>query len=358
MMPTVESELVGEGHDVRQQLHQLAAVLPVAQHLLHGPVRAQPRRARQLAARRRLHQVQRHQHAAAVAAGGRLPHDPHRQVPERLRDRDQRPGLRAARLGRVVRGRRRHAPSRSTTTSSTRTARSISYGDRRSPTSSRTCSPTSPSTRSTATLRGGPFFMGVMYTAPHSGGPNPNPNPPTNCGATAKPAPRATRPRSTPSRCRAAELQRGRRLRQAGRDPGDAIDHRPRGADIQRTLPLPARVAAVGRRRRQADHRRAQRRRRARRHADRVHLRQRLLPRRAPGPIGQEPRLRGGDPGPAGDPRARRSPPASPSTTCRSTPTWRRRSSMPPGRPPGWPRTAARCCPSRPIPTASTAASC
>ena len=37
---------------------------------------------------------------------------------------------------------------------------------------------------------GGPFFMGVMYTAPHSGGPNPNPNPPTNCGATAKPAPR------------------------------------------------------------------------------------------------------------------------------------------------------------------------
>ncbi len=37
---------------------------------------------------------------------------------------------------------------------------------------------------------GGPFFIGVMYTAPHSGGPNPNPNPPTNCGATAKPAPR------------------------------------------------------------------------------------------------------------------------------------------------------------------------
>jgi arylsulfatase A-like enzyme len=36
----------------------------------------------------------------------------------------------------------------------------------------------------------GPFFMGVMYTAPHSGGPNPNPQPPSNCGATAKPAPR------------------------------------------------------------------------------------------------------------------------------------------------------------------------
>ena len=37
---------------------------------------------------------------------------------------------------------------------------------------------------------GGPFFMGVMYTAPHSGGPNPSPQPPTNCGASAKPAPR------------------------------------------------------------------------------------------------------------------------------------------------------------------------
>ena len=37
---------------------------------------------------------------------------------------------------------------------------------------------------------GGPFFMGVMYTAPHSGGPNPSPQPPSNCGATAKPAPR------------------------------------------------------------------------------------------------------------------------------------------------------------------------
>jgi N-acetylglucosamine-6-sulfatase len=37
---------------------------------------------------------------------------------------------------------------------------------------------------------GGPFFLGVMYTAPYSGGPNPNPQPPSNCGRTAKPAPR------------------------------------------------------------------------------------------------------------------------------------------------------------------------
>jgi N-acetylglucosamine-6-sulfatase len=37
----------------------------------------------------------------------------------------------------------------------------------------------------------GPFFLGVMYTAPHGGGPNPNPQPPANCGNEApKPAPR------------------------------------------------------------------------------------------------------------------------------------------------------------------------
>jgi N-acetylglucosamine-6-sulfatase len=37
---------------------------------------------------------------------------------------------------------------------------------------------------------GGPFFLSVNYTAPHSGGPNPNVQPPGNCEGTAKPAPR------------------------------------------------------------------------------------------------------------------------------------------------------------------------
>jgi arylsulfatase A-like enzyme len=35
-----------------------------------------------------------------------------------------------------------------------------------------------------------PFFLSVAYTAPHGGGPNPNPQPPSDCGGTAKPAPR------------------------------------------------------------------------------------------------------------------------------------------------------------------------
>ena len=42
------------GGDVQEQLRQLLALLPVARHLPHRPVRAQPRRARQPAAERRL----------------------------------------------------------------------------------------------------------------------------------------------------------------------------------------------------------------------------------------------------------------------------------------------------------------
>jgi N-acetylglucosamine-6-sulfatase len=35
-----------------------------------------------------------------------------------------------------------------------------------------------------------PFFLSVAYLAPHGGGPNNNPQPPSDCGSTAKPAPR------------------------------------------------------------------------------------------------------------------------------------------------------------------------
>ena len=35
-----------------------------------------------------------------------------------------------------------------------------------------------------------PFMLNVMYTAPHSGGPNPSPQPPDDCQNSAKPAPR------------------------------------------------------------------------------------------------------------------------------------------------------------------------
>ena len=63
-----------------------------------------------------------------------------------------------------------------------------------------------------------PFFLWLTYTAPHVGGPNPNPNPPLELRADgeAGPSPRpCVRLRAA---AEAPELQRGRRLRQAGRD--------------------------------------------------------------------------------------------------------------------------------------------
>ena len=111
---------------------------------------------------------------------------------------------------------------------------------------------------------GGPFFLGVMYTAPHSGGPNPNPNPPTNCGATAKPAPRHatafdSEPLPTPPNFNEADVSDKPAAIQAMPSITEPDDH-----DHPAQIPLPDRVVALGRRRRQADHRRAQRQRRAR----------------------------------------------------------------------------------------------
>ena len=67
-----------------------------------------------------------------------------------------------------------------------------------------------------------PFFLWLTYTAPHAGGPDPNPNPPGNCQRHGE-AGAAPRPRvRLRAAAEAAELQRGRRLRQAGRDPEPA----------------------------------------------------------------------------------------------------------------------------------------
>ena len=112
---------------------------------------------------------------------------------------------------------------------------------------------------------GGPFFLGVMYTAPHSGGPNPNPQPPANCGNGApKPAPRYANafnnePLPIPPSFNESDVSDKPAAIQA-LPPIDAAAF----ADITRALPLPARVAARGRRRGQADRRRAQPRWRAR----------------------------------------------------------------------------------------------
>ena len=112
------------GHDVRPGDRQLPALLPVARHEPHRPVRPQPRRAPQRPAVRRLHPARRHEHAAGLAPGRRLPHDARGPLPERLRGEVRHPaGLdrlgRPAALGRVqllrlegLRPRRREGLSR------------------------------------------------------------------------------------------------------------------------------------------------------------------------------------------------------------------------------------------------------
>ena len=129
-----------------------------------------------------------------------------------------------------------------------------------------------------------PFFVTVAYTAPHGGGPNPNPQPPTNaCTGSAKPAPRHASAFQSEPIPATAQLQRGRRLRQARRHRQQPAAQRRRHRRHHHQLPLPPGIAALGRRGRRRDHGRAARQRRARRDAGRLHLRQRVLPRRAPG---------------------------------------------------------------------------
>ena len=201
---------------------------------------------------------------------------------------------------------------------------------------------------------------GVAYLAPHAGGPNPNPTAaePTASG-TAKPATRHAgafddEPLPKPPNFNEADVS----------DKPAAIRQLP-PLDRRRRSPTSSATTAAGSSRcsrstrasggssTRCGHRRA------RQHAGHLHLRQRLLPRRAPGRDRQEPRLRGGDPGAAADARARGPRGRHGRRPRRSTPTWRRRSSTPPARPPGLHRgRRARCCRSPPIPTAATAASC
>ena len=94
--------------------------------------------------------------------------------------------------------------------------------------------------------RAQPFFLWLTYTAPHTGGPDPNPQPPSNCTDAAE----AGAPPRSRIRLRAVakppELQRGRRLRQAGRDPEPPTLGRGRGREYPAQVPLRAGVAVVG----------------------------------------------------------------------------------------------------------------
>ena len=269
---------------------------------------------------RRLHRLQRrarlqpqHRH---LAAGRRLPDDPHRQVPQRLRRRALRQRhRRAARLERLAHGpQRRHRPlllrlhaqrqrrrrrplrrlrqlgnariRRSATTSAAPTRRSTA-----SPASTRpTSSPASPTKRCWATPAGTALLPAARLHRPARRLP-----PPGRAGAgdraTTTPSP------APPSRTAAPEgfnegnvNDKPRFIREAPYLSPDRHPHLPR------LLPEGAGVAALDRRRRQTDRRHARRPAPAAQHLHHLHLRQRLLLRRAPPHRRQVPRLRALDP--------------------------------------------------------------
>ena len=66
--------------------------------------------------------------------------------------------------------------------------------------------------------RAQPFFLWLTYTAPHTTY-GESPNPPSDCAGSAVPAPRHANALNSAAATQAAELQRGRRLRQAGPGP-------------------------------------------------------------------------------------------------------------------------------------------
>ena len=135
--------------------------------------------------------------------------------------------------------------------------------------------------------------------------------PPRTATSAARPGPepataplRHLRRRALPARP-LGRLQRGQRQRQAALHPRSALPLADRNPHLPRLLPEGAGVAALGRRRRQADRRHARRDAPAAQHLHHLHLRQRLLLRRAPPHRRQVPRLRALDPPAVPDPRAR-----------------------------------------------------
>ena len=279
-MQNVNTLIGAQGADVREQLRQLLAVLPLAVHVPDRAVRPQPRRLEQHQPGwgvRPLRGASRAQQPRGLAAPRRLLHGPDRQVPERVREQAARParlvGVARRRPGSLPPLRLHHERQR-------RARRTTGSGPG---TTSRT---SSPGRRSTLVQRRAPksqpFFLWLTYSAPHSGGPYTDPDPPHQLRRRPEAA-TAIRPRL---RLRAAaktpELRRARRLRQAGRHPQASPPERQRDRLHRAQLPLRAGVAAGGGRRRREGGGRAPGVRGARQHPARLHVRQRLLSRRAP----------------------------------------------------------------------------
>ena len=298
MMPQLNA-LIGErGDELRAGDRELPALLPVARHQPHRPVRAQPRRAPQQRALRRLPDARPHEHAARLAAGRRLPDDARRALPERLPVQRRDPGG----LHRLVRKparerlqlhdlegqRERRAALLSAARATRRLPDRPVHAARRRPDRGRRAV-------GAALL---PVAL-VRRAAPRR---------PARPGRPAQP--RHALPRSAPPRrlrglldAAPAELQRAVDVRQAAGGGRPPALHAREGRGHRGELAPGAREPARGRRGRGAGDRRAAPQRRAREHADRLHVRQRLHARRAPGTRREGAALRAVDPRPAPDAR-------------------------------------------------------
>ena len=135
-----------------------------------------------------------------------------------------------------------------------------------------------------------PFFLWLTYTAPHTAGP-PNPNPPENCRAAAKSAVRHihafdSEPLPKPPNFNEADVSdKPPGVRNRARLSATQITdiQRKYRCELESLLSVDEGVKKV------VDALTAKR--RARQHDDRLHERQRVLPRRAPHPRGKDARL-------------------------------------------------------------------
>ena len=367
-MPNTLALIAGKGDHLQPLLRLLPALLPLAGQPADRPLRPQPQRPRQRAAQRRLHRLllppglqpqPRH-----LAAGRRLPHDPHRQVPQRLRRRTVR---------------QRHRPCRPAGTPGTRVLKADTdhyfygytlnnngglegpdrrlrqLGDARIRRPRRLRLPVRAAQRPALPLRdrrlhpdrqrrdAGDAGRPALLPAARLHRPARRLPPPGRAGAGDPPL-RLLRRRPLPARP-LGRLQRGQRQRQAALHPRSLLPLADRDPHLPRLLPEGAGVAALDRRRRQTGRRHARRDAPAAQHLHHLHLRQRLLLRRAPAHRRQVPRLRALDPPAVPDPRAgdqaRRPRPAS----WRPTSTSPRRSSSWPAPKPTKASTAARWSP-------------
>ena len=145
-----------------------------------------------------------------------------------------------------------------------------------------------------------PFYLSVAPRDPHAEAAS------CNCaGDNPRAAPRYEGHFAGLDRASEPRLQRGRRLGQALQHQEPATAEPGRHQRGRRSLPRPRGGGAGRRRSRPERGQHAQAAGRAEKHGAHVHLRQRFLPRRAPGAAGEGAPLRALDPGAAPDPRSR-----------------------------------------------------